>query len=85
MYTLQQFQRAYEYYMLILLLTQLSDLSVKGAAHCSAMEGQPGETIMAHGMTTQQKTRDLIPLEREDVLTDATLQYLSRKIQLDGF
>lgn len=87
-YTLQQFWRACEYYMLYVIflsLTQLSDLSVEGAAHRSAMEGQPGETIMTHGMTTQQKTRDLIPLEREDVLTDATLEYLSRKTQLDGF
>lgn len=43
-------------------LTQLRDLSVEGTADRSAMEGQPGETVMAHGVTTQQKTRDFIPL-----------------------
>lgn len=60
----------------ILFLTQLSDLSVEGAAYRSAMEGQPGETIMAHCVTTEQKTRHLVPLKREDVLTHTALQHL---------
>lgn len=57
-------------------LTQLSDLSVKGAAHCSAMEGQPGKTIMANCMTTEQQTRDLISLKRENILTYSALKHL---------
>lgn len=57
-------------------LTQLSDLSVEGAADRSAMEGQPGQTVMAHCVTAQQETRDLVPLEGEDVLTHTTLQHL---------
>lgn len=48
------------------------------------MEGQPGQTVVAHGVTTQQKTRDLIPLQGEHILADATLQHLERKAQLAG-
>lgn len=40
------------------------------------MEGQPGQAVMAHGVSTQQKTRDLVPLEGEDILADTTLQHL---------
>lgn len=65
-------------------LTQLSDLSVEGAADRSAMEGQPGETVMAHRVTTQQKTRDLIPLQGEHILADTTLQHLQNNTQPDG-
>lgn len=63
----------------ILLLTQLSDLSVEGAANCSAMEGQPSKTVMTHRVPTEQKTRDFVPLEREDILTNSTLQHLEIK------
>lgn len=64
------------YIVLILLLTQLSGLPVEGAADRPPMEGQPGETIMTHCVTTEQKTRDLVPLEGEDVLTHTTLEHL---------
>lgn len=40
------------------------------------MQGQPGETIVAHRVTTEQEARDLVSLEGEDVLTHATLQHL---------
>lgn len=59
-------------------LTQLSDLSVEGAADGSAMEGQPGETVMAHRVTTQQKAGDLVSLQGEHILADTTLQHLQK-------
>lgn len=74
---MQKTQTADHYFIrLMLLLTQLSDLPVKRAAHCSPMKGQPGQTIMANCVTTEQKTGDLVPLEREDVFTHTTLQHL---------
>lgn len=68
-------QRISTYYMitLILLLTQLSNLPVEGAANRPPMEGQPGQTVMAHCVTAEQKARNLVTLEGEDVLTHATL------------
>lgn len=60
----------------VLWLTQLGDLSVEGAADCSPVEGQPGQAVMAHCVTTEQETRDLVSLEGEDVLTHTTLQHL---------
>lgn len=38
--------------MLILLLTQLRDLPVEGAADRSPVEGQPGQTVVAHRVAT---------------------------------
>lgn len=61
--------------------TQLSDLPVEGAADRSAMKGQPGKTVVAHSVAAKQKTRDLVPLEREDILTHATLQHLETEEQ----
>lgn len=58
------------------ILTQLGDLSVEGASHRSAMEGQPGQTVVAHRVTAEQQTGDLVPLEGEDILAHTTLQYL---------
>lgn len=57
-------------------LTQLGDLSVEGAAHRSPVEGQPGQTVMTHSVTAEKKTRNLIALKGEDVLTHTTLQHL---------
>lgn len=48
------------------------------------MKGQPGQTIMAHCVTTEQKTGDLVPLEREDVFTHTTLEHLQINAQLDA-
>lgn len=39
---------------LSLSLTQLCDLSVEGAADCSAMERQPGKTVVTHCVATEQ-------------------------------
>lgn len=47
------------------------------------MEGQPGKTVMAHRVTTEQKTRDLIPLQGEHILADTTLQHLQKNTQPD--
>ena len=60
----------------ILLLTQLSDLSVEGAADRSAVQGQPGETVVAHCVSAEQQARDLVPLQGEDVLAHTALQHL---------
>lgn len=68
---------------LILLLTQLSNLPVEGAANRPPVEGQPGQAVMAHCVTAEQKARNLVPLEREDVLTHATLQHLQMNARLD--
>lgn len=38
--------------MLILLLTQLCDLPIEGAADRSPVEGQPGQTVMANSVAT---------------------------------
>lgn len=62
-------------------LTQLCGLSVEGAADRSAMQGQPGETVMAHRVTAEQQAWDLVSLEGEDVLTHATLQHLQEAKQ----
>lgn len=39
---------------LSLSLTQLCDLSVEGAADCSAMERQPGKTVVTYCVATEQ-------------------------------
>lgn len=66
----------------MLVLTQLSDLSVEGAADRSPMQGQPGQTVVAHRVAAEQQARDLVPLEGEDVLTHTTLQHLPMNTQL---
>lgn len=48
------------------------------------MEGQPGETVMAHRVTTQQKTGHLVPLQGEHILADTTLQHLQKNTRRDG-
>lgn len=58
------------------LLTQLGELSVEGAPDRPAAEGQPGQTVVAHGVTAEQQARDLVPLQREDVLAHTALENL---------
>lgn len=65
--------------MLILLLTQLCDLPVEGAADRSPVEGQPGQTVVAHRVATEQETGHLVPLQREHILAHTALQHLERK------
>lgn len=45
------------------------------------MQGQPGETVMAHRVAAEQQAWDLVSLEGEDVLTHATLQHLQEAKQ----
>lgn len=44
------------------------------------MQGQPGETVVAHRVTAQQKTRDLVPLQGEHILADTTFQHLGKNV-----
>lgn len=44
------------------MLTQLGDLSVEGAADCPAVERQTGQAVVTHRVSAQQQPRDLVSL-----------------------
>lgn len=57
-------------------LTQFSDLSVERTADGSAVEGKPGQAVVADSVATQQQPGNLVPLQRKYIFTDTTLKNL---------